>query len=367
MDYYLMNKDNIIFRFNISRDALGVRYSLIGNIQGVMPRDLKDLGKWIEKRHILSHRNDIEILFRSIGINDIESIIDITHCVAITDTFWIKRVNSSKKWENVSPYRNSLNKVISDFSFNGEVNGKNITSSPDFSTGGNFPKCWKKNNGSLYLYKAGSDGAINAGNEPYSEIFAYQLAKYLDIDCIEYKYGHYKEKDVSICKNMCSEEIGLIALSDVVETSAIDFKKILDMYKSRGIEQDVKRCVDMLLLDALTCNIDRHLGNISHYINNDTQEILGMSKIYDNNLALIPYYYSYESGCKPLEYVDSLRAKDGRTFNELYALIKSNYTRKKLIKAQDFKFKSIGVKSADERLTLLNIIVKYRVKECLKV
>ena len=50
-----------------------------------------------------------------------------------------------------------------------------------------------------------------------------------------------------------------------------------------------------------------------------------------------------------------------------YSLIKSNYTRKKLIKAQDFKFKSIGVKRADERLTLLNIIVKYRVKECLKV
>lgn len=367
MDYYLMNKDNIIFRFNINRDALGVKYSLIGNIQGVMPRDLKDIGKWIEKRHILSHRNDVDALFRSIGISDIESQIDITHCVAITDTFWIKGVNSSKTWKNVSPYRNSLNKVIADFAFNGEVNGKHITSSPDFSTGGNFPKCWKKNNGNLYLYKAGSDGAINAGNEPYSEIFAYQLAKYLDIDCIEYRYGKYREKDVSICKNMCNERIGLIALSDIIETSSIDFKKILDMYKVRGNEHDLKRFVDMLLLDTLTCNVDRHLGNISHYIDNDTQEILGLSKIYDNNMSLVPYYYFCENGHGLIEYANSLRAKDGRSFNELYDLIKSNYTMKKLIKAKDFKFKALGVKKADKRLTLLNNLVRYRVKECLKV
>lgn len=30
MDYYLLNKDNIIFRFSISMDALGVRNSLVG-------------------------------------------------------------------------------------------------------------------------------------------------------------------------------------------------------------------------------------------------------------------------------------------------------------------------------------------------
>lgn len=234
MHFYLMNKDNIVLEFNLERTVLGLSYSIVGEVMEVLPRGLKDFSEWVKSRYIFSHRNDITLLFRQLGINKLEDYLDITNCISITDTFWVKSVDSKKSWRNVSPYCNSLNKTIAEFSFTGKVNGKYITGSPDLSTGGNFPKCWKKNNGEIYLYKAGTSGAFNAGYEPYSEVFAYQLANYLGLDCVEYKYALYKGKDVSVCKNMCSESVGLISLRDMLDDDCTDFEKLLSLYRERN-------------------------------------------------------------------------------------------------------------------------------------
>ena len=52
--------------------------------------------------------------------------------------------------------------------------------------------------------------------------------------------------------------------------------------------------------------------------------------------------------------------------DEIYNLIKSDYTYNLLIKAKKFKFKKIGVARADNRIPLLNKMLSYRVSECLK-
>ena len=83
----------------------------------------------------------------------------------------------------------------------------------------------------------------------------------------------------------------------------------------------------MLLLDYVTCNVDRHYGNIGVFIENDINRILGFSPLYDHNLSCLPYYRENEDLAS---HISNLRAKDGRTWGELYDLIDSEYTQEKL-------------------------------------
>lgn len=129
-------------------------------------------------------------------------------------------------------------------------------------------------------------------------------------------------------------------------------------------KSDYKALIDMLLLDTLTCNTDRHYGNIGIMVENDTQRALGISKIYDNNLSCIPYYIEDES---LKYYVNDIRAKDGSTFNRLYSLIKCGYTRKLCQKAMNFEFTGTGNKRADKRIRVLNKMLRYRIRENLSI
>ena len=56
MEFYLMNKDNIVVYFNVVRTPLGVNYNILGDVIGALPRDLRDISDWIKSRYILSRR-----------------------------------------------------------------------------------------------------------------------------------------------------------------------------------------------------------------------------------------------------------------------------------------------------------------------
>ena len=43
----------------------------------------------------------------------------------------------------------------------------------------------------------------------------------------------------------------------------------------------------MCILDALILNTDRHLGNFGVLVENDTQRVLSMAPVYDNNRSLL--------------------------------------------------------------------------------
>ncbi len=162
-----MNKDTPVLQFTIN-DVLGVSsINIDKGFTKVVPLSFKGMvsfNKWIEDRLVLSHRRNIFSLLQSEGITKIEDILSCTNCISLLDSFWVREVNSNLSWNSVSPYKNPLNERISRFSYDGSiVNGKKITGSPDFSTGGSFPKCWKRVDGSIYLYKSGSNIAYNSG------------------------------------------------------------------------------------------------------------------------------------------------------------------------------------------------------------
>ena len=359
--FNLMNKDKVVLVFSINRNP----YSLNFNIDYIIANDLVplslksgfyDLRQWIESRYILAYRVDTEKFLLTLGISNIEDFITITKCVSLNDTFWVKPLDSKVSWKAVSPYRNPINRAISDYSFTSKLENKNIGSSPDFSTDGNFPKCWKREGCGIYLLKAGTSGAFNAGYEPYSEVFAYQLEKYLGINAIEYKLVSHKGVDASKCESLCSEKIGLISLKQYKNIVNTDFEWLVNNFNCNYINE-------MLLIDYLLCNTDRHFGNIWMFVNNDSQKVIDFTPLGDNNLSCIPHYVSDED----LQYyIDDIRAKDGRTWLELLSLVDKNIAIKLINKANNFTFSNLGNKRADTRVSILNKMLKYQVNRAKK-
>ena len=49
-----------------------------------------------------------------------------------------------------------------------------------------LPKCWRRDSGKILLFKGGTSGAYNTGNEPFSEFYAAQIARAMGINAIDY-------------------------------------------------------------------------------------------------------------------------------------------------------------------------------------
>lgn len=346
MDFYLMTKDIEVLKFNINTIS-GISSMQLVTVynDNLIPLSLRSSGSlqsWLESRLIMEYRKDVSKLFNTLGVYSLEDKLLCTHCISLLDTYWVKSEDDRLNWSTVSPYRNPFNELIARYSFYDSIIGsKNVGHSPDFSTGGSYPKCWRRLNNAIYLYKAGSSGAVNSGNEPYCEVLASELAKHLGFNSVEYELLMYKGVLATRCKNICTEDIGLYTVSEVCKniTSYSDiFKMVKDNVES------VKQLVQILLLDYLTLNVDRHFDNISFLVDNKTQTLLRIAPIYDNNMSLLPYYIEKFDGSVE-DYLNSNNdykyTKIGQSFDDLLKMLYSinkSYVLATLRKASSFSY-----------------------------
>lgn len=60
---------------------------------------------------------------------------------------------------------------------------------------------------------------------------------------------------------------------------------MFDYFESIGASQAFR---EMLVVDSLCFNQDRHAGNYGVLFDNDTLEIKGMAPVFDLNLSMLP-------------------------------------------------------------------------------
>ena len=177
-------------------------------------------------------------------------------------------------------------------------------------------KAWRFVEGdSIYLYKGGTEGAANTGNEPYSEYYACQVAKTMGLNYVEYDLENWKGILASKCKLFTDINVSFVPIGRILKK--ITLKSCLDYYKTLGDDFSEQLC-SMLVFDALIYNEDRHFGNFGVLRDNHTGEIIAPAPIFDNGLSLFnfampddfkglkeyaktrsnPYRISYEEVCK---------------------------------------------------------------------
>lgn len=362
--YYIMNKDQIIAEFDYVDNELGTAVPQL--VSGRLPElfgDMK-LKSWLETRRIAKHRAEIAKLLRSLGMTDLRSFIDVSLGLTLTDNMWVKEEHSDADWKSVNLYDNEFSEIVSQTAFIGEISDLSFkTTSPEYGTDGMLPKCWIRRSDGVYLLKGGTKGFSGAGYEPYSEYFVSQLENALEIDHIEYDLDKYHDRLVSSCKLITSQNVSMFP-SVYYFRNCSELPEYLSCTDKMGTGQKLR---DMLVLDALTCNYDRHLNNIQFLVDSDTFDIIDLAPVFDNGMGLCSHcktetaeaFIDYGNDHVPFAYY---------SFDDHIPVLMSEEMYGKLCNIKNFTFtnhKDYPV--SDKRLAALNGFISYRINRLIEL
>ncbi|MBQ9658495.1 MAG: XRE family transcriptional regulator [Clostridia bacterium] len=332
----------------------------------------KTITEFLQTRIIPKNRGFVEQILTSVGlnINDTKGIIDICKGLSLNDCYWIVQ-DETLKFEDYNLYDNEFSETLSLVAFTGYTTKvKGIITSPELTTNGFLPKAWRRIDGEIYLYKGSTERLhySNTGLEPYSEYYAYQIAEKMEIDSVKYDLNRWKDDLVSICKLFTSKEYSYIPIYQILPNTTL--REVASFMKQNHFEEEFG---DLILLDALIMNYDRHFGNFGVLKNNYTGIITKLAPIFDNGEGLLSKVDKkiFEDSKTFDEFINSENANIsyyGISFDELVSNFCNKTHISKLRKLLTFEFTKHPNYNLDEqRLKLLEKMVKDRAKRFIKI
>ena len=236
------------------------------------------LWTWLTRRIVPKHRQYIQMMLGNLGImqKGTRGIIEMCKGLSLNDVYWVVPDGFAGAWKDFNLYDNPFSKTLAVMAFTGGFRGEfnpaqEETTSPEFTTNGMLAKCWRRRDEGVFLFKGGTEGAANAGFEPYSEFYAAQIAAAMGLDHVAYGLSRFKGRLCSTCPLFTSDKYGYVPAGRVV---------------SRDEALADPRFADIFFFDAVIFNTDRHMGNFGYLVDNDTNEIVGAAPIFDNGYGL---------------------------------------------------------------------------------
>ena len=368
--YELMNKNRAILTFEACQTSDDFPVLEVFESSG-LPFGFTDVHDFLAQRRAPKHRAHIERLLRLCQCDTLWGFLNVTHALSLNDTFWCRLQGSELTWAQASLFRGDFNEIIARIAFEGGLRGEIFSStSPEFSTDGSFAKCWKVVGGRINLLKTGSRGARNSGLEPYSEVLACQLSRALGLPTVDYVLASVRDREegrrmpASLCPLFTSEEVGFVPARRLLKTPYPSVGRLLELYEGLGAGEQFRR---LLVLDAISVNPDRHIGNHGGLFDADTLELLGMAPIFDNNMALCPYACDGDLDDLPGWAATELRPKIGDDFNLVAHSMLTPSIRRDLRELGDFRFDRAAVPGfSAERIDALEGLIHSQVAAVLK-
>lgn len=156
------------------------------------------------------------------------TIIKVSKGLSLNDCYWVVEEGFDGTHDKFNLYDNRFSQVLALIAFTGYGSSvrTSFASCPEFTTNGMLPKCWRRKDGKILLYKGGTRGASNTGNEPYSEYYAAQVAKALGINAIEYGLSQWKGELCSTCELFTSKKYSFLSIGRVVTSSELPKKSL---------------------------------------------------------------------------------------------------------------------------------------------
>ena len=273
---YLMSKDVVLASITNGQIEKIENHALLP----IYLERTHNLHHWLEKRAIDSHRTNSRLLKKVLRLEekDDSSTALAVNAVSITDTYWLKEASSNLTWEEVRFKEN----YFAELALRGDLSAfsQKPSRTPELTNIGSYEKCWKLEDGKWWLYKRAN------AQELFSELFIYELGKRLGLSM-----AHYEA-----CDN-CIRSLDFTDGAKVNFEAAYnwigddeDYVKNYKKFAEYG-ESLVEQYVEMLLLDSICLNVDRHTFNYGVFRDVDNGKVLRMAPIFDHNVALLSNGY----------------------------------------------------------------------------
>lgn len=253
-----------------------------------------DLSGWLRSRAADRGRGHVRLIETASGLTaaDDAEFAMFVHAAKLTDNFWIKREGERLTYAQIRFKQNPL----ADTALSGVKPhfqpGKRTDAlySPEFTNTGSFEKCWRREKDGWWLYKSG-----NPDNH-YAELFMERIGLAFGIPM-----AHYELAEGGKCirsKDLTNDgEVNLDHASGLIGDAYDDYRLNYQAF-SRMSPDMAAAYLDMLYMDALCCNTDRHENNYGVLRSAQTGETISFAPLFDHNLALF-------AGCSPASGVPS--------------------------------------------------------------
>ena len=357
-EYSLKYKNDTVLRFNIHNKSVTlVNSSLLPISLQNKPCNFSLIHRFCSDRMLMLNREYCKEILTACGIDDQNDINICIICKGLSfrDNYWITKSRSSETWEEVNlynnefslniakvaltgnTYSNSINNIIGDRIFTGELTNK-----------GTRAKCFYRENNNLFLCKHETRAEI------MSEIVTFYIAQALGVPCSEYRIDTLFGKECSVCQIFTSETYELIPCRDVMSHFNSTRLSYEDEVYTAFMSIDPINFIKMQILDYVTLNTDRNRDNYALLRVNG--KLVGIYPLFDHDSCFKGkgtnglYFPTGVTFAKTLDILKSLPY-----YNMLYDSI-LNF--KDTINSPRFKELFLNYKSFDEYISMLNRVNK---------
>lgn len=248
------------------------------------------LMKWLRDRIIPKNRAHADSLLAKCGLShsDIRGILRVCRGLSLNDCYWVVEDGFDGTFADFNLYEHDFVKVLSLIAYTGYGSSRaaGFSSSPEFTTSGMLRKGWRRMGGKVLLYKGGTSGAANAGNEPYSEYYASQVAERMGLPHVNYGLSKWKGCLCSTCELFCDISHSYVPIYRFIENATL--RRVAEFLRSLG-DAYYSAFADMLIFDALIYNEDRHFGNFGLMVDNRTNQPCAFALLFDHGISLFNY------------------------------------------------------------------------------
>ena len=376
MKYWLKQYDTPLLKFAATSDSSEPEIEILWKneeYENLLPLDLElspeGLSSWLRHRTIPKNRAFVHAFLAKCSLNSNRpmNIIRVSKGLSLNDSYWVVEDGDQTSFEKANLYDNPFSNILAGIAFTGYGSSfrSSLMLSPEFTTHGMLRKCWRRISGKVYLYKGGTEGASNTGFEPFSEFYAAQIAEVMGINAISYSIAKWKGVLCSTCELFTDKNTAFVPVGRIVTKGGM--KAIHAYYEQLGPEF-VDALRDMILFDAVICNVDRHYGNFGFLVDSQKNKIVAPAPLFDHGNSLFNFAGadSWSNDASLQEYADTLVPCVYDDFVKTAKDMMTGEQREKLRKLIGFKFKKHSrYNLPSKRLKMIERQIQKRVQELL--
>jgi len=329
-EYILKHKEIPVISFKMDDDT----YKLLG-INEIfeeerLPFGLKDKGNlaqytikldnWIKGRGLADSRKDINDIKNKFKVKNKEELIIESFGLNLTDHYWLHKTEDNLLWKDLNFFDNPFDKVVVGGITNPDIDENVSKPSPNFCVDGSIEKKWIIQDGEKVLLKGSRYIRMQ---EPFNERIASEIMDFSGIEHVNYYLKRTIDKFIpySECKCMVdrnTEYINAQFVMDYEEYARKDpYLHYVNICKKNGIINIKEKTDEMIVIDFIIGNEDRHKGNFGILRDADTLKWLRTAPIFDNGNCL---FFDRENDDNTNWGIDSL----GKAFGDSNRLCLNN-------------------------------------------
>ena len=302
MQYYLMNKNKKIAKIEYDTNVFAITniyekydfdyapFSVYNSQFKKEQNEIRVLNDWFKGRGIPNWRKDLDALMLKLNISMPEELLDKAFGLSLSDQYWINPVDNTLNWEDINFFQNDFKFAgFLSASFSNEETKEQIDLySPNNTSDGMIKKAWIIENGKRILIKG---TFYNTNQEPINEWLVSRICDKLGFEYCNYDVDVLDKGIVSKCECFISENEEIITANDIYfseqkDNNTSDLEHYIRILEEKGIKNARTDFENMLIIDYLVMNIDRHMKNYGIIRNVNTLEWKRLTPIFDTGESM---------------------------------------------------------------------------------